>query len=110
MPTESVYSSVVSLRGVRIVIFLAELNGLKIWQTDVGNTYLEAKTDEKVFVIASPEFGEKEGHVFIIRKVLYLKLSGLWWHERFADILRDMKFFPCKAEPDIWIRDMKDHY
>jgi len=27
VPTESVYSSVVSLRGVRIVIFLAELNG-----------------------------------------------------------------------------------
>ena len=29
VPTESVYSSVVSLRGVRIVIFLAELNKLK---------------------------------------------------------------------------------
>jgi len=50
VPTESVYSSVVSLRGVRIVIFLAELNKLKIWQTDVGNAYLEAKTDEKVYV------------------------------------------------------------
>ena len=53
------------------MIFLAELNGLKIWQTDVGNAYLEAKTDEKVYVIAGPEFGEKEGHVFIIRKALY---------------------------------------
>jgi len=21
-----------------------------------------------------------------------------------------MRFFPCKAEPDIWIRDMNDHY
>ena len=111
VPTESVYSSVVSLRGVRIVIFLAELNELKIWQTDVGNAYLEAKTDEKVYVIAGPEFGEKEGHVFVIKKALYgLKSSGLRWHERFADILRSMKFFPCKAEPDIWIRDMDDHY
>ena len=73
MSTESVYSSVVSLRGVRIVIFLAELNGLKIWQTDVGNAYLEAKTktEEKVYVIAGPEFGEREGHVFIIKKALY---------------------------------------
>jgi hypothetical protein len=52
-PMESVYSGVVSLpRGVRIVIFLAELNGLKIWQTDVGNAYLEATTEEKVYVIA----------------------------------------------------------
>eukprot|EP00957_Ditylum_brightwellii_P031038 2352072-Ditylum_brightwellii.AAC.1 len=36
-PVESVYSGVVSLRGVRLVIFLAELNGLKVYQTDVGN-------------------------------------------------------------------------
>jgi len=43
------------LREVRLVIFLAELNGLKIWQTDVGNAYLEAST--MLYVIAGPEFG-----------------------------------------------------
>jgi hypothetical protein len=31
IPLESVYSSVVSLRGLRIVIFLSELNGLDHW-------------------------------------------------------------------------------
>ena len=40
-PMESVYSGVVSLWGVRIVVFLAGLNGLEIWQTDIGNAYLE---------------------------------------------------------------------
>ena len=110
-PMESVYSGVVSLRGVRIVIFLAELNGLKIWQTDVGNAYLEATTEEKVYVIAGPEFGEKEGHIFVINKALYgLKTSGKRWHERFSDVLREMGFIPCKAEPDIWMRDRGDHY
>jgi len=49
-PTESTYSSVVSLRGIRMVTFLAELNGLKTWQTDVGNAYLEAHTKEKVYM------------------------------------------------------------
>ena len=110
-PTESVYSGVVSLRGVRLVIFLAELNGLKVWQTDVGNAYLEAKTKEKVYVIAGPEFGELEGHIFVINKALYgLKTSGLRWHERFADVLRHMGFFPCRAEPDIWMKDCGTHY
>jgi len=110
-PMESVYSGVVSLRGVRIVIFLAELNGLELWQTDIGNAYLEAKTSEKVYVIAGPEFGEKKGHIFVINKALYgLKTSGKRWHERFSDVLRSMKFFPCKAEPDIWMRDQGDHY
>ena len=97
-PVESVYSGVVSLRGVRLVIFLAELNGLKVWQTDVGNAYLEAKTTEKVYAIAGPEFGEKEGHILVVNKALYgLKTSGKRWHERFADVLREMGFIPCKA-------------
>ena len=49
--TESVYSGVVSLRGIRLVVFLAELNALKLWGADVGNAYLEAKTKEKVYII-----------------------------------------------------------
>ena len=110
-PTESVYSGVVSLRGVRIVIFLAELNDLGIWQTDVGNAYLEANTKEKVYVIAGPEFGDLEGHLFVIVKALYgLKSSGLRWHERFAAVLTKMDFKPCIAEPDIWMRAQDDHY
>ena len=34
---EAVYSSVATLHSLRIVIFLAELNGLKLMQGDVGN-------------------------------------------------------------------------
>ena len=110
-PTESVYSGVVSLRGVRLVVFLAELNNLKLWQTDVGNAYLEAQTKEKVYIIAGPEFGELKGHLLVVRKALYgLKTSGLRWHERFADVLREMNFKSCPAEPDIWLRDTGDHY
>jgi predicted solute-binding protein len=53
------------LKSLRTVIFLAELNGLKTWATAIGNTYLEAETSEKVFIIAGPEFGELEGLSFI---------------------------------------------
>ena len=44
IPDDSVYSSVVSLHGLRILLFLAELNGLTVWGTDIGNAYLEALT------------------------------------------------------------------
>ena len=57
VPLESVYSGVVSLRGYRIVLFLAERNQLELWSTAIGNAYLEAFTSEKVFIIAGPEFG-----------------------------------------------------
>ena len=57
-PVDSVYSGVVSLRGIRLIVFLAELNNMEIWSADVGNAYLEAKTSERVYIIAGPEFGE----------------------------------------------------
>ena len=69
-PIDSVYSSVVSLRGIRILTFLGELNNLKVWSTDIGNAYLETYTQEKVYIIAGPEFGDREGRVLIISKAL----------------------------------------
>ena len=106
VPVESVYSGVVSLRGFRLVMFTAELNGIEPWSTDVGNAYLESFTREKVFIVAGPEFGpELEGHVLIVRKALYgLRTSGKMWHERFAACLREMGFWQSKAEPEIWMR------
>jgi hypothetical protein len=75
---------------------------LEIWGANVGNAYLEAKTKEKVYIVAGPEFGPLEGHTLLIDKALYgLRSSGLCWHQRFADVLRDMRFTPSKAEADI---------
>jgi len=82
IPLDSVYSGVVSLCGLCLLVFLAELNDLDVWTTDIGNAYLEAETQEKVYIIAGPEFGDLEGHTLIIFKALYgLRTSGLCWHE-----------------------------
>eukprot|EP00934_Nitzschia_sp_Nitz4_P009470 Nitzschia sp. Nitz4//scaffold570_size2933//805//1731//NITZ4_009284-RA/size2933-augustus-gene-0.2-mRNA-1//1//CDS//3329554788//9460//frame0 len=103
---------VVSTRKLRIIVFLAELNSLALWSTDVGNAYLEAYTQEKVSIIAGPEFGSLAGHILIIIKALYgSKSSSLRWHERLADVLCDMGFFPSRAEdPNIWMRMCNGNY
>ena len=44
-----------------MVVFLSQLNDLEIWGADVGNAYLEAYTDEKLCIIAGPEFKELQG-------------------------------------------------
>ena len=111
IPLDSVYSGVVSLRGFRIVLFLSEHNNLELWATDIGNAYLEAFTSEKVYIIAGPEFGDLQGHILIISKALYgLRSSGARWHDRFSDCIRALGFFPCKAEPDIWMRKNGETY
>ena len=93
------------------MIFLAELNGLETWATDIGNAYLEAETLEKVFVIAGPEFGELEGHTLVIFEALYgLRSSGLRWSGEFSLRLKDMGSFSSLADPCIWMRQVDDHY
>ena len=111
VPVDSVYSGVVSLRCLRLMLFLGELNLLETWSTDIGNAYLEVKTKERLYIIAGPEFGKLEGHILVIFKALYgLRTSSPHWHERFADCLRQEGFEPCKAEPDIWMRPNGEVY
>ena len=55
-PVESIYSGVVSLRNLKLVIFLGKLNNLELWGADIGNAYLEAPTEEKLYIVAGPEF------------------------------------------------------
>jgi len=96
---------------VNVDMLLAELNGLKVEAANVGNAYLEAYTKEKLYIIAGPEFGDREGNVMVIVKALYgLRTSGARFHEKFADTLLAMGFLPCKADPDVWMKDCGTHY
>ena len=92
-------------------MFIGESNNLQSWSTDVGNAYLEAYTQEKLYIIAGPEFGPRHGCTLIVSKAIYgLKSSGLRWWERFSEVLGAMGFWPSKAEDDTWMRDMGNHY
>ena len=69
-PVESSNSGVVSLRNLRLVIFLGKLNHLELWGPEIGNV-----------------------HTF--SKALYgLKSSGKRWAEAVYDTLKDMDFIP----------------
>ena len=48
-PVETIYSGVVSIRNLRIALFLGTLNDLEIWGADIGNAYLEALTGRENF-------------------------------------------------------------
>ena len=56
---------------------IGEFNNLNIMVSDILSAYLMAETKEKVFFIASHEFGDGAGHLMVMRKACYgLKTSG----------------------------------
>ena len=97
-PVESTYSGVVSLRNLKLVIFLGKLNNFELWGADIGNAYVEAPTEEKLYIVAGPESEDWEGYIITFSKAQYgLKSSGKTWAETLHDILKDMNFTPSRA-------------
>ena len=71
VPSQGSYSSVVSLRSIRIALVIAELNGLETMVGDILSAYLIAHTKEKVYLKAGLSFGKLESHMMVIDKALY---------------------------------------
>ena len=79
-PIDSIYSAVVSTRSLRLSILLVKLNNMEVRTADIGKTYLEATTKEKIYIVAGPEIEKLQGHTLVSQKALYgLKSSGLRW-------------------------------
>ena len=82
-PDTSSYAWVVSRESIWIFLTHAALHGVPVMAADVRNSYLQAPTSEKHFVICGPDFGiENIGKEAIINRALYGgKFSGRnFWH------------------------------
>jgi len=103
-PDSITYSSIVSRDSIRIAFLLAMLNDVNILTTDIGNAYLNAKSREKVYTTAGPEFGaEFQGHPVLIVRALYgLKTSGAAWRAHLANTLHLLGYKSCLTDPDVW--------
>ena len=110
-PPEETYSGVVSMDTIRMAFVLSAMNNLEVCAADISTAFLYGKTREKVYIIAGKEFGEHAGKRMIIDKGLYgLKTSSARFHESLSAKLRKMGFRPSKADFDLWVRPMEDHY
>ncbi|KAI2490038.1 Reverse transcriptase (RNA-dependent DNA polymerase) [Fragilaria crotonensis] len=104
-PASITYSSVVSRDSVRLAFLLAALNGIDIMACDIGNAYLNAPCREKIWFVAGPEFGSRQGTVIKVVRALYgLKSSGASWRAMFNDSIQNMGFKPSIADPDVYLR------
>ena len=103
------YSSVVQTRTIRILETIAMNEGLKFVTGDIGNAFVQADTNEKIYSTAGPEFGDKEGSTVIIKKALYgLATSARQWSLTLGEAIKEMGFKPTRADPDLWIKESEN--
>ena len=103
------YSSVVQQRSIRLLETIALNEGLSFVTGDISNAFVQADTKEKIYTIAGPEFGERQGCMVIIKKALYgLATSARQWNIRLGDTIRELGFVPTRADPDLWIKRSDD--
>jgi hypothetical protein len=80
------------------------LTHLEMVMIDIGNAYLYAECSEKYYATASKEFGEIAGRVVVIVRALCgPKSAGASWNHHLVKEHMD-GVFPCKADPDVWLR------
>lgn len=107
-PSTMTYASVVSRESVRIAFLIAAMNGLDILAGDIGNAYLNAETEEKIWYRAGKEWGaQTEGCVCVIKRALYgLKSSANRWRAHISSTLKNKMHFDFSlADNDVWMKE-----
>jgi hypothetical protein len=83
---------------------LAFLNGLEVMQADIEGAHLNAKSNEKLFTVFGPEFGEFAGRCAVIWRALHgtKSAAALWWAAT-SKIIQGLAFEMCRADNDVWM-------
>ena len=101
---EMYYSSVISLSSMHNVVLLAELDNIETHAGDISNTYLTARTTDKIIFNSVPEFEPfgHVGHLLLIKISLYgLNSSGARFYYRLSDSLKTLGFVHYMGGYDI---------
>ena len=71
---------------------------------------MNAPVGEKVWFVAGTEMGPKKDMSMVIIRVLYdLKTSAKAWSEFFDKSLKEMRYTPCVANPNVWMKSQTNN-
>ena len=88
-----------------IAFFLASLKDVEIRAADIGNTYLNAKCREKIWIVTGTEFvSGKVKFMLVVRELYGLNSSGAVWRQMMAQALIYLGYISYKSDPDVWFK------
>ena len=90
---------------VRLLDLIANTQDLEVLCGDIGNTFIQANTKEKIYTRVGTEFGNRAGCITLNIRALYgLTTSAKRFRTLFADFLRSLGFSPTRYDRDVWMR------
>ena len=97
-------ATVVKTISVRLLDIIADAWNKEVLTGDIGNTFIQSNTNDKIFTRFGTEFGEYKKCVAIIVKALYgLTTSAERFRSKFADLLCNIGFKSSRYNHNVWM-------
>ena len=111
-PSTSNYAGVVSRDSVSIALTYSDLNDVDVTAAEIQNTYLQAPSSEKHFIICGPEFGlEHVVNIALILQALYGgKMAGRDFWIYLRSCMNFLGFKSSQGDPEAWMWDAVKSY
>ncbi|KAL9261956.1 Retrovirus-related Pol polyprotein from transposon RE2-like protein [Drosera capensis] len=109
---DETFAPVARLEVIRMFLACAAYQGLKVYQMDVKNAFLNEKLQERVYIEQPPGFEDSEylGYVYRLDKALYgLKQAPRAWYETHSTFLCENKFERVKVDTTLILKKHKEH-
>eukprot|EP00804_Cyclotella_cryptica_P007299 CCRYP_002545-RA/>CCRYP_002545-RA protein AED:0.64 eAED:0.64 QI:0/-1/0/1/-1/1/1/0/105 len=84
VPPIIAYSSLVGHDAAWLAVTLPSCNDLEVKMAEIMHAYVTAQTEEKMWIILGPEFGNSQGKKAAVHSLYGMKSAGAsrsWLHE-----------------------------
>ena len=98
------YAATTSMNGVKLQLYLTSRSKKKLISGDVGSAYLNSFTQEKIWTVLGPEFGDLQGKVEVVKSLYGLITSANAWFRRFTNTIKEFGFHQSKIMPCLWYK------
>lgn len=105
-----IYASVARLEAIRILLAYVCSHKIKLYQMNVKSAFLNAKTNELVFVEQPLGFEDtkRPNHVYKLSNALYgLKQAPIAWYDRLRDFLLSKGFKMGKVNTILFTKKLE---
>ena len=101
-PIVSTYAGVLSRESVHTAFTYEALNVIEVCAVDIRNSYLQAPSSQKDYIVCGPEFGiEKVRKYALVWPSLYGGGNDFGNHLR--SFIRNLSYAYFHSDPDVWM-------